>query len=141
MHWDGAQLYHRAGVGTAWHSPGNVTVAEEGNASPDCQEHSASWVSSGLQGVSVPTGRRRTGGESWQGGAPGAHRHGPEGGEAWPEAQAPAGECPLSVTRTVGSSDVCLQCLGDIKAICRALLDPPFSSGTPFLFLFSPVLN
>lgn len=57
---------------------------------------SASWVSPGLQGVSVPTGRRGTGGESWQGGAPGAQHHGPEGGEAWPEAQAPTGECPLA---------------------------------------------
>lgn len=146
MYWDGVQLYHTGGLGTAWHSPGNVTVVEvaqeEAHASPGILEHSASRVSSGLQGVSVSTGRRGTGGEPWQGRAPGAQHHSPKGGEAWPEAQAPTGECPLSHDRAcaVDGSDVYPQSLGDMKARCRALLHPP-SLNLPFLSTFPPVLD
>lgn len=98
-----------------------------------------SLVSSGLQGVSVFTGRRGTGGESWQGRAPGAQCHGPEGGEAWPEAEAPTGKCPLSHDHAcaVHSSDVYLQGLGDMKASCRALLLPPFFESTFPFHIFS----
>lgn len=86
--------------GWGQHGTALVTAVElgqaEASASPASLELSASWVSSGLRGVSVPTGRRGTGGESWQGRAPGTQHHGPEGGEAWPEAQTPTGECSLS---------------------------------------------
>lgn len=77
----------------------------------------------------MPTGGRRTGGASWQGGAPGAQCHGPEGGEAWPEAEAPTSECPVphippTHTHDLDSSDVHPARTWDVKP--RAHSHSPF---------------
>lgn len=81
--------------------------------------------------LSVPTGRRGAGGASKQGGAPGAQRHSPEGGEARPKAQAPPGECPIlhkAHTRAwpLDSSDVRSAEAWGPRTSCSACLDSSF---------------
>lgn len=69
--------------------------------------------------VSVPAGGRGAGGGARQGGAAGAQHHGPEGGAAREEAQAPAGECRGNPTAHTHTQPVmgALRAPGYVKAL------------------------